>query len=39
MAMHRIRGSCPIDSDPVRALHHIVEGMKKAVHDALHDPL
>ncbi|VDN25745.1 unnamed protein product [Gongylonema pulchrum] len=35
MAMHRIRASCPMDSDAVRAFHHIVEGVKKAVHDAL----
>uniref|UniRef100_A0A915PFY8 DUF7930 domain-containing protein n=1 Tax=Setaria digitata TaxID=48799 RepID=A0A915PFY8_9BILA len=26
MAMHRIRASCPMDSDAVRAFHHIVEG-------------
>ncbi|EJW79571.1 hypothetical protein WUBG_09520, partial [Wuchereria bancrofti] len=35
MAMHRIRASCPMDNDAVRAFHHIVEGVKKAVHDAL----
>ncbi|KAM3725486.1 Progestin and adipoQ receptor-like protein [Dirofilaria immitis] len=30
MAMHRIRASCPMESDAVRAFHHIVEGVKKA---------
>lgn len=35
MAMRRIRASCPMDNDAVRAFHHIVEGVKKAVHDAL----
>uniref|UniRef100_A0A8R1XV30 Uncharacterized protein n=1 Tax=Onchocerca volvulus TaxID=6282 RepID=A0A8R1XV30_ONCVO len=36
MAMNRIRASCPMDSDPVRAFHNIVEGVKKAVQEVVH---